>query len=100
MDLLVQKPQFDGNVLTPGKAVHIKDVSHLTRGYGNDLTYDSGLKSIDVDAIITDVAPLEIRVVYCDTKRKAERSTLIPVTVVADKLIEIKLLEVTPCKTI
>ncbi len=99
MELLVQKPQFDAATLKAGKAVHVKDVTHLLGGY-NSLDFKTGLRDIDTDAIVVMVSPLEIEVYYFNAFTSIEHCVKIPVDLVADSKLEIKLMEVDLCKTI
>lgn len=93
MEILVQKPQFDANVLQPGKAVHIKDVTAALGAY-QQIQYDTNLRDIDADAIITKVEALSISVYYLGAKKGEDNYVKIPVHLVADKKLEIKLMGV------
>jgi len=94
MDLLEQKPQFSAKAFGLGKAVRVEDISYLQSG--RKLVYNSKFKDLKTDAIIANFAPLELVISYWDKKEVGVRTLLIPVDLVADKLIEIKLMEVAP----
>lgn len=93
--MLVQRPQFDVAALTVGRAVHIRDTSHLVSSFRSAaLPRESGLKDIDANAIVTKVQPLQVTVSYFSAKEDRMEYVVIPVDLVAEKRVTIKMTEV------
>ncbi|WP_371380866.1 hypothetical protein [Sporomusa aerivorans] len=91
MSVLIEKPQFDPNVLKAGMAINVK---HNRMGSpGARLPYGSDLYEVNVTALLTKIDPLEIKAAYFSNKEERLVEVSIPVEYVASKLIDISVVK-------
>lgn len=91
MSVLIEKPQFDPNILKAGMAINVKH-SKVNPTNAN-LPYGSDLYEVNVTALVTRIDPLEIKAAYFSNKEERLVEVSIPVDYVASKLINISVVK-------